>query len=199
MRFLVGVTEWGTTLRRMAFGAVVALVVAFYALVVPQVVVACLCSHVDRGDVVFIGTVTDSPNRSILLRDVFEGAAGVYTFDVDSVTRGDPKDGRVYTPAGFGGCGRVFELGATYRVHAEVVTPDDQLLGRRPGVALATGTCMEGELLDPPDQVVAFQSLIFTPQGIGLMAVGLGLVAGTGIYARRRRRSSEATPSEQAG
>lgn len=89
------------------------------------------------GEVVFTGTVTDSPNCSFLLRDAFEGTADVFTFDVESVTRGDPMDGRVYTSSGHGGCGRVFELGATYRVHADVVDPDAKYLGRRPGVLVS--------------------------------------------------------------
>jgi hypothetical protein len=179
-----------TSIRRRALGAFVLVTLVGLRLGMPSSVAACLCAGESPGDVVFTGTVVGGPNDAIFLRDLAIPSAGVYTFDVRSAIRGDPRDGRVYS--GPGDCTALFELGATYRVHARVMDPAEEYTGRPPDVPLLTGMCMAGELLEPPNPLVAINALAFSPPGTILIVGGLALVAAIGIYLRRRR--STGTP-----
>jgi hypothetical protein len=177
-----------TTIRRRAFGALALMTLVALRLSMPAPAAACLCAGESPGDVVFTGMVVDSPNEPIFLRDLFIPSAGVYTFDVQSVIRGDPRDGRVYS--GPGNCTGFFELGANYRVHARMMDATEEYTGRPPDVPLLTGMCMAGELLEPPNPLVAINALAFSPPGMILIVGGLALVATIGIYLRRRRSTT---------
>jgi hypothetical protein len=176
-----------TSIRRGTLGAIVLVVLVWLTLSVPASVAACLCAGESPGDVVFTGTVVDSPNAfsEDLLRELFVAQPGVYTFDVESVTRGDPLDGRVYS--GPGNCNSHFQVGATYRVHASEVGPGEEFPGIPPGVPLVTGMCMAGELLEPADPLIAIRALALSPPGMILIGGSLALLAAAGIYLRRRR------------
>jgi hypothetical protein len=120
--------------------AVVGALVVVLSLALPRPAAACLCAgEPGDGDVIFSGTVTDGP-RSF----PFDGLAGVYSFDVDRAFIGSPGDARVYTPAGYGGCGRSFERGHKYVVHAREVDPGVPYLSEIPGVPLVTDSCLRG-------------------------------------------------------
>lgn len=173
-------------LRRYGLVAVFTLAVIGLGLTAPASVAACLCAgelpdEVAYGPdyVVFEGTVTAGT-------ELPERVGFVYTFDVHEVVHGDPGDGRVYTPGWSGSCGREFQLGAPYRVNAEVVDPDERWIGGTPTVPLATGLCSGGEQLGPSNPLIALTGL-----GIGDLAGGvivLGLVAGLGVYLWNLRR-----------
>jgi hypothetical protein len=70
--------------------------------------------------------------------------AGVYSFDVDRAFIGNPGEARVYTRAGYGGCGRNFERGHKYVVHAREVDPGVPDRSEIPGVPLVTDICLRG-------------------------------------------------------
>ena len=184
--------------RRAAAVAAVAIGMTVAA---PAPVAACSCLGEGEGEVVFTGTVVDTPG----VGDVRAGSARVYTFDVEDVVRGEALDGRVYTAHGpdplpifMSSCTEVFELGARYRVHADVVRPDADYFGAAPGVPLARNSCMAGEQLGPPDpNVVALsrsgsaESRVFALAGLVLVVgaafvLGRGALAGTQSQANRR-------------
>ena len=176
---------------RRAIGLVV--VCAAVTLSVPASVAACLCGGESQGDVVFTGTVMDSPNGAILLPELFVSQPGVYTFDVQSVIRGDPLDGRVYS--GHGSCNSFFELGATYRVHAWMAGPGEDYLGNPSDVPLATDMCMAGELLEPASPLIVIRAVALSPLGAILIISGLMLMAVVGVSLRRRRTTSAGEPA----
>lgn len=155
----------------------------------PTYVAACQCMGQAEGEVVFTGTVVDSPNGSVFFQELEIPKHGVYTFDVTSVTRGDARDGRVYS--GPGNCASAFPVGATYLVHATLLRAD-QDWGNPPDVPLVTGMCMAGELLEPANPLIALRAMALSPMGMLGILGGLALLAAIGIYLRRRRQSPTA-------
>jgi hypothetical protein len=154
------------------------------ALAAPMQVAACLCGRSDSNasDVVFTGTAVDVPGDGPFL-----GVAGVYRFDVDEVQKGDAGDGQVFSPSGAGGCGRVFEIGAKYLVHADLVDPEADWDGfGRPGASLATHACMEGSLLEPapPPRALEQGWVVAGLIGLVVVAVGSGVAFAYGQRAR---------------
>ena len=181
--------------RHGAFGAAVVMALLGLWLSAPTYVVACLCGGQEQGEVVFTGTVKDSPNGAVFFQEYEIPKNGVYTFEVESVTRGDPLDGRVYS--GMGNCGGFFLVGGTYRVHADRMAADQDWMGNPPDVPLATSTCMAGELLEPPSPLIAIGAMAVTPQGLIVIVGGLVLVAVAGMHLGRRlgsRRRTEDGP-----
>ena len=172
--------------RALALAITASLVLVVSSFAIPQSAAACTCGGESEGDVVFIGQVVDDPNPDSIFGRMFDGLAGVYTFAVKAVARGDALDGRVYTSQGYGGCGVTFELGATYEVHAQVVDPDADYLGEPPGVPLVTGDCMRGGLVEPAGLAFVVGSLATTPEGLAIGAVLLAAV-GTVVLLTRRR------------
>lgn len=176
------------SVRRRVLRAIVLMTVVGLALSAPAHVAACTCLDELPGDVVFTGKVVDSPNGSIFFSELEVPQSGVYTFDVDSVTRGDPLDGRVFS--GPGNCSSLFQLGATYRVHARVVDPGEEYPWNRSGVPLETNLCMAGELIEPADPLIAIRALAASPPGMILIGGSLAFLSAALIYLRRRRTSS---------
>ena len=182
-------TSTVSDLRRYGLVAVFALALIGLGLTAPAFVAACLCAgelpdQIAYGPdhVVFEGTViagTELPARDVPGpgrspdpgTEVYQGGF-VYTFDVHEVVHGDPGDGRVYTPGWSGSCGREFQLGAPYRVYAEVVDPDARWIGGTPTVPLATGLCSGGEQLGPPNPLIALT-------GLGIGDIGFGQLCTT--------------------
>ncbi len=165
----------------VALGLVAALVAV--GLVAPRLVAACLCgpAYEYPFDVVFVGTLVDDPNEGQFL-----GTAGVYRFEIDEVRTGDAGDGRVHSPAGYGGCGFAFEIGAKYLVHARRVDPDADVDGQgRPGVSLATSTCMGGSQLAPAPPPALMDAL-----GGPILVGVLGVAAAVGVVVVVQRRRS---------
>jgi hypothetical protein len=188
---LIGARALVRPLRLLVGCAVALSVVAFLA----SAAAACTCAGSARpGAVVFTGTVVDTPEDFAL--ELFSGSAGVFTFDIESVTRGDPGDGRVFTGYGFGGCGWTYQLGATYLVHAAIVEPDGEWLGLRPGVPLATDSCMQGAQVAPawPGSVIGAW-LGRPPVALGAVGVLMALAAVYLVVRGRQRHAT--TPSEE--
>lgn len=149
--------------------------------------VACLCGERAEGEVIFTGTVVDSPNGSVFFQELEYPKNGVYTFDVESVTRGDPLDGRVYSGPG---CGSSFLVGATYRVHAHMVAADADWMGNSADVPLAASMCMAGEFLEPASPLIAISAMALSPQGMIVIVGGMAMAAAIGTLLWRRMRSS---------
>ena len=160
----------------------IALVLAV-ALAMPGKVAACTCGELVDGSVVFTGSATGGP-----VGGTFGPTAGVYQFAVDGVTHGDPGDGRVFTPFPFGGCGRTFEIGARYEVHARVVDPDAvyRPSGLIPRARLTTTSCMAGGLLAPAPSS-SWQPLPAAGVVAGLAVLGAGIAI---VWIHRRRRGA---------
>jgi hypothetical protein len=173
--------------RRSALGAMVLMALVGLTLNAPSHVAACMCVPQEQGQVVFTGTVVDSPNGSVFFQEFEIPKNGVYTFDVESVTRGDALDGRVYT--GPGNCASAFLVGATYRVHARMVAADEDWMRGPPDVPLATGMCMANELLEPANPLIALSAMALSPRGMILIVGGLAVAAAAAIYLRRRMSS----------
>lgn len=169
-------------LRPSILSAIALLSILWLALSAPANVMACQCMGREEGDVVFTGTVTDSPNELSLLHDVFLANSGVYTFDVESVQRGEAFDGRVHS--GGRTCESAYQVGATYRVHAGYV-PDESGEGNSAGVSLAIGPCMVApELLAPQTPLTAFPYWALSSGGVLALSAGaLGLVIGIAAFA----------------
>jgi hypothetical protein len=174
---------------RSALGGLVLMAIVGVTLSTPPPLAACQCMGQNSGDVVFTGTVVDSPNELSLLHDVFLANPGVYTFDVESVERGDALDGRVYS--GGATCESAYQVGATYRVHASH-TSDDHVRGSAPGVSLAIGSCMVGpELLAPQTPLTALPYWALSSQGLPVLSItGFAVLLGIAAYVISRRRST---------
>ena len=174
-------------IRRWALGAFVFTVLLGITLSVPAFVAACVCGDLAEGDVVFDGTVVDSPNEAFLFPELSPPSSGVYTFAVSSVIRGNALDGRVFS--GQGDCTRSFEVGATYRVHAQLSAPDQE--ASAPADArLATGQCLAGELLEGPPPLN--RAVDWARSVPGALVLGIGLLMGIGLvgYLRFGRPSA---------
>lgn len=176
-----------TTVRRGSLGAMMLLVLVVLTLRAPASVAACVCADAAEGDVVFTGKVTGSPNGFVLSPELFMPQTGVYTFDVESVTRGDPLDGRVYS--GFGNCNSLFEVGGTYLVHAEVVDPAETRAGNPTDVPLLTNMCMANELLEPPPPPHAIVAWARSLPGVLVLGGGLFVVIVGASYLWYSRRT----------
>lgn len=183
---------------RSGFVATFVLALAALTLMAPASVAACICSGPGPGGdialgpdtVVFTGTVTDGTDlytgeRHEATGRLYRGI--IYTFEVDKLTHGDPGKGWVFTTGSPGSCGRKFQLGATYLVHAHVVDPEAPYVGSVPTVPLATNECSGTEQLGPPNPLIAWTGLGY--RGLSLAVTGLVLVAGVGVYFFRRRGS----------
>ena len=177
-----------TSIRRRALRAIVLITLVGLSLSAPARVAACQCISQSAGDVVFTGTVVDSPNGSIFFSELEVPRPGVYTFDVESVTRGDPLDGRVFS--GPGNCNSAFHLGAKYRVHARAVDPGDERAGNTSGVPLQTGPCMAGELIEAADPLIAIRAMAASRPGLILIGGSLAVLATAWLYLRYRRTRS---------
>jgi hypothetical protein len=161
-----------------------AIVVALVALMlnVPASVLACQCMGLDEGDVVFTGTVVDSPNELAPLHDIWLPAAGVYTFDVESVERGESFDGRV--SSGGATCESAYQVGATYRVHAHHAPMDRQ----QSAATLAMGSCtVRPELVAPAAFFTALPYWALSSNGLPWLGGGLLLAVLAGAYRYSRR------------
>lgn len=171
-------------MRASALSAIALLALVGLSMSAPVSVVACQCGELEEGDVVFTGTVVDSPNELTLLHDIRPADPGVYTFDVESVTRGDARDGRV--SSGGATCEGSYEVGAKYRVHARHGPEDEN------GVSLAMGPCMVApELMAPPAPLTALPYWALSLRGVLVLSVaGLALLLGIGAYLYWRPRSS---------
>ena len=176
-----------TTIRRASLGATLLLVLVVLTLRAPASVAACVCAEAADGDVVFTGTVTGSPNGFVLVPELWMPQTGVYTFDIESVTRGDPLDGRVYS--GYGSCNSLFEVGGTYLVHAQMVDPAETQAGNPPDVPLLTHMCMANELLEPPPPPPAIIAWARSVPGVLVLGGGLVLVLVGASYLWYSRRS----------
>ena len=179
--------------------AVVAAAAIGMSLAAPATVAACSCLGEGEGEVVFTGTVVDTPG----IGDVRVGSARVYTFDVEDVGRGDALDGRVYTADGphplpifMTSCTEAFELGARYRVHADMVRPDADYFGAAPGVRLARNSCMAGEQLGPPDPNVVALSRSGSAESRVFALAGVILVAGAAFALGRRALAGSPSPNQ---
>lgn len=175
-----------TGVRRHGLVAVFVLALLGLTLAAPASVAACLCSGPGPGGnvvlgpntVLFTGAVTAATDlhtgdRHEATGRLYRGT--VYTFEVYEITHGDPGKGLVFTPAGAGACGRDFQLGASYLVHAEVVDPDALVVGSPPTVPLATLSCSGGEQLGPPNPLIVLT-------GLGNRGLTLALVGGAVAY-----------------
>lgn len=175
-------------MRPSALTAIVVLALAGLSLSAPTPVVACQCMGLDRGDVVFTGTVVDSPNELTPLHDIWLAKPGVYTFDVESVERGDALDGRVYSSGAT--CESAYQVGATYRVHARDISRD-QDSGGPAGVSLAMGPCMvNAEMVAPAATFAAIPYWALSTSGVLVLGSGLflALVGGASVWHVRRER-----------
>ncbi len=174
--------------RRRLIGALLFVALCGVILGVPIRVAACQCMGLDRGDVVFTGTLVGSPNEPTLLHDIFLANSGVYTFDVESVERGDPLDGRAYSSGAT--CEAAYEVGATYRVHARQ-TPTEPT-----GATLAMGPCMvPAEMVSPRPPLAAIPYWALSSTGVVVLGAGLFLAVAGGTYlwsSRRKRRLGDA-------
>jgi hypothetical protein len=170
-------------------GALVLAILIGLTLSAPASVAACICNPMSEGDVVFDGIVVDSPNDPGLLHDIMLiPGPGLYAFDVESVAHGDALDGRVHT--GPGNCSSLFELGATYRIHARVAEPSEKYLGMPPGVSLTTNMCMANELREPPPPLLALGGWARSSQGLLVLGSGLFFVIVGASYLWYSRRTS---------
>jgi hypothetical protein len=161
----------------------------------PTSVLACLCGELEEGDVVFTGTVVDSPNELTLLHDIWLANSGVYTFDVESVERGDALDGRVHSSGAT--CESAYQVGARYRVHARHI-PRDQDSGVPTDVSLAMGPCMvHAEMVAFPASIAAIPYWALSSTGVLVLGSGLflALVGGAYLwYSRRERQNQRSEP-----
>lgn len=179
----------GPSLHRVALHVLLLIALVAATLSTPSTAAACQCMGRLPGDVVFTGTVIDSPNELGLFHDVFANA-GVYTFDVLSVERGEVFDGRVYS----GGltCESAYQVGATYRMHAGDVAEGSDWIPS--DVSLAIGSCMtQAELIAPRTPLTAFPHWLLSSEGVQVLAVvGLALLVTIGVYLSWRRSSRPA-------
>lgn len=179
-----------TDARKYGLVAVFLLALLGLTLTAPTSVAACLCGAVPPDervlgpdDVVFTGTAIGAAPRRGNLADSM-----IYTFAVENVEHGDPRDGRVYVRSRqSGACGLEMHLGASYLVDAQVVDPDAPFMQEAPTVPLVTGLCSGTAQLSPPNPLFMVRAL-GTP-GLVVALGGLALVAGAGVYAWRRRDS----------
>jgi hypothetical protein len=160
----------------------------------PASVAACQCMGLDEGDVVFTGTVIDSPNELTLLHDIWVAQPGVYTFDVESVERGNAFDGRVHSSGAT--CESAYEVGATYRVHARNRPGDEG--GSPTGVSLSMGPCMvTAQRVAAPAPLTALPYWALSFRGVLVLGAGLFfLMVGTAYlwYSRRELKNQRSVP-----
>lgn len=137
----------------------------------------------------------DSPNELTLLHDIWGANRGVYTFDVESVERGDALDGRVHSSGAT--CESAYQVGARYRVHARHI-PRDQDSGIPTDVSLAMGPCMvHAELVAFPASIAAIPYWALSSTGVLVLSIGLfiAVVGGGSLwYYRRQRQHHRSAP-----
>jgi len=183
-------------MRPSALSAIALLALVGLSLSAPTSVVACLCMGLEEGDVIFTGEIVDSPNELSLLHDIFLANPGVYTFDVESVERGDALDGRVHSSGAT--CESAYQVGAKYRVHARHM-PADENSGSPAGVSLAMGPCMvHAEMVAFPASFAAIPYWALSSSGVLVLGSGLFLaIAGGGYLWYARRESRLARPDSR--
>ncbi len=163
-------------LARSLTAALLATALVAVGLAAPLQVAACLCGEASEytPDVRFEGRVISTPDNG-----PFDGAPGVYRFEILESLTGDPGDGRVYDDGIGSSCGSYFELGAVYLVHAERIEPDIGWDNKpAPGVPLVTGMCRGNEFLAAASPApspnwavtIALVALMTTAGGLGIVA-----------------------------
>jgi len=182
-------------MRPSALSAIALLALVGLSMSAPTSVVACLCGDLDEGDVIFTGRIVDSPNELTLLHDIWLANRGVYTFDVESVERGDALDGRVHSSGAT--CESAYQVGARYRVHARHI-PRDQDSGIPTDVSLAMGPCMvHAEMLAPFATFAAIPYWALSSSGVLVLGSGLFFaMVGTAYlwYSRKERQHHRSAP-----
>jgi hypothetical protein len=170
-----------TGLARVFVASGMALGLVLVGLAAPRLVAACICGPVEDypADIVFVGTVIELPGNGSL-----SGHDGIYRFEVAETRLGDPADGRVFVAGNSTSCMMEFGIGATYLVRARRVDPAANWDGYgRPGVPVATSSCM-GSSIVTPATVVSVARVYAVP--IAVVVVSVAAVTGARLLMRRR-------------